>query len=123
MTENVNQQLLDCAADDVSIAKANGIAAGEEWAQKWATPDELSRLEVLENRRDFDSFFESGEGNAFSPAERLAFEIVGVSGRAISNQFWDEAYGDHDNGWTAIGFAEGFFTGALTRCRQLRDQI
>ncbi|HEY2252797.1 MAG TPA: hypothetical protein VGH74_17110 [Planctomycetaceae bacterium] len=101
-----------------------GKVEGQEWAKRAASVTELRRLDRLNDRlmnandgNDWDAFLDHDtESDAFSSADRLAFEIVGEPhDRASSKEFWNVATGeDQYKGRPADGeFLWGFVTGAL----------
>jgi hypothetical protein len=111
-----------------------GSEAGKAWAMSHAEADELARLSDLyeTHERDgsgWDGFFTGG--GAYSPAERLAFVILGEEregDRSTAAEFW-ERYADvspsrrRQEGDLFDDFVRGFVDGALGIWDEVKDEL
>jgi hypothetical protein len=107
--DDVIERLRLSKQQHVSESHREGLAAGEEWARKYAGFTELEALGKMYEERDFETYFEVDDSSADGPAERIADRIN------PNIEFWDSAVGDNDEARAQIenpDFLRGFCDGA-----------
>lgn len=113
----------------------DGKDAGEDWAKETASAAELKRLSRLREKLDHEPqygwewFFDSSVNRgAFSPADHLAFAILGDDDdrdREDSTRFWETATGwdQYNSSLTDDQFLRGFAEGALEIWEQVAAKL
>lgn len=122
--EDVINRLRELKSEEGSEMYQEGVIWGEEWVRYFATPKELDRLE-----RCWDSYSANLAvgSSAYSEAEHLAFQILGIANypdRQQAENFWEVIFGDNVEEMTDdLECLRGFGNGALELWGRLKAKI